>query len=82
MQIDNFLTDVFGLTSEEADPYSVAMRDVQEAITRVSTGTRSVDLTPQPPHIRRMQHELIREARLISHSYGREPYRRVRIFRE
>jgi stage III sporulation protein AA len=82
MQIDNFLTDVFGLTSEEADPYSVAMRDVQDAISRVSTGARSVDLNPQPPHIRRLQHELIREAHLISHSYGREPYRRVRIFRE
>jgi stage III sporulation protein AA len=82
MQIDNFITDVFGLTSEEVDPYSVAMRDVQDAISRVSTGARSVDLNPQPPHIRRMQHELIREAHLISHSYGREPYRRVRIFRE
>jgi stage III sporulation protein AA len=81
-QIDNFITDVFGLTSEEVDPYSVAMRDVQEAISRVSTGARSVDLNPQPPHIRRMQHELIREAHLVSHSYGREPYRRVRIFRE
>jgi stage III sporulation protein AA len=81
-QIDNFITDVFGLTSEEADPYSVAMRDVQDAISRVGTGARSVDLNPQPPHIRRMQHELIREAHLISHSYGREPYRRVRIFRE
>ena len=62
MQVDNFITDVFGLTSEETDPYSVAMRDVQDAIARVSTGTRSVDLTPQPPHIRRMQHEIIREA--------------------
>jgi stage III sporulation protein AA len=82
MQIDNFITDVFGLTSEEVDPYSVAMRDVQDAIARVSTGVRSVDLNPQPPHIRRMQHEIIREAHLISHSYGREPYRRVRIFRE
>jgi stage III sporulation protein AA len=82
MQIDNFITDVFGLTSEEVDPYSVAMRDVQAAIQRVGTGARSVDLNPQPPHIRRMQHELIREAHLISHSYGREPYRRVRIFRE
>jgi hypothetical protein len=82
MQIDNFITDVFGLTSEEVDPYSVAMRDVQDAISRVNTGLRSVDLNPQPPHIRRMQHELIRDAHLISHSYGREPYRRVRIFRE
>jgi stage III sporulation protein AA len=82
MQIDKFLSDLFGLTSEDTDPYSIAMIDVQAAIQRVTTGTRSVDLTPQPPHIRRMQHELIREAQLISHSYGREPYRRVRIYRE
>ncbi len=82
MQIDSFLTDVFGLTAEEVDPYSIAMRDVQEAIDRIGGGARSVDLNPQPPHIRRMQHELIREAHLISHSYGREPYRRVRIYRE
>ena len=82
MQIDSFLTDVFDLTGEEADPYSLAMRDVQDAIQRVQTGVRTVDLTPQPAHIRRMQHEMIREAQLISHSYGREPYRRVRIYRE
>ena len=82
MQIDSFLTDVFGLTGEEADPYSLAMRDVQDAIQRVQTGVRTVDLTPQPAHIRRMQHEMIRDAQLISHSYGREPYRRVRIYRE
>jgi stage III sporulation protein AA len=82
MQIDKFLSDLFGLTREEADPYSIAMRDVQDAIQRLGTGARSVDLNPQPPHIRRMQHELIREAQLISHSYGREPYRRVRIYRE
>ncbi len=82
IQIDNFITDVFGLTSEEVDPYSVALRDVQDAIERINTGARSVDLNPQPSHIRRMQHEMIREANLISHSYGREPYRRVRIYRE
>ena len=82
IQVDKFLSDLFGLTSEDTDPYSIAMHDVQDAIQRVTTGTRSVDLNPQPPHIRRMQHELIREAQLISHSYGREPYRRVRIYRE
>jgi hypothetical protein len=48
MQIDNFITDVFGLTSEEVDPYSVAMRDVQvlSAILQLPIG----DLNPQPPH--------------------------------
>ena len=82
MQIDKFLSDLFGLTSADTDPYSLALNDVQEAIQRLNNGVRSVDLTPQPSHIRRMQHEMIREAQLISHSYGREPYRRVRIYRE
>ena len=82
MQIDKFLSDLFGLTSADTDPYSLALSDVQDAIQRLNSGVRSVDLTPQPSHIRRMQHEMIREAQLISHSYGREPYRRVRIYRE
>ena len=81
-QIDNFIADIFGLSEAESDPYSIAMREVQEAIQRVTTGARSVDLGPQPPHIRRLQHELVREAQLISHSYGREPHRGVRVFRE
>ena len=81
-QIDNFLADIFGLAEEDNDPYSIAMHEVQDAIQRVGNGARSIDLGPQPPHIRRIQHELIREAHLISHSYGREPYRRVRIYRE
>ena len=31
-------------------------------------------------YIRRQQHEMAREANLVSHSYGREPQRHVRIF--
>ncbi len=81
-QVDNFIADIFGLSEEQSDPYSLALREAQAAIQRVTGGARSVDLGPQPPHIRRVQHELIREAQMISHSYGREPHRRVRIFRE
>ena len=81
-QIDNALVDIFGLSAEEADPYAKAMRETEEAIARVLTGVRSIDLSPQTAQVRRMQHELVRQANLISHSYGREPYRRVRIFRE
>jgi len=29
-----------------------------------------------------LQHDLVRQAQLISQSYGKEPYRRVRIYRE
>ena len=48
----------------------------------VMAGTASVDVRPRPSYIRRQQHELARQANLISHSYGREPRRRVRIYRD
>ena len=36
----------------------------------------------KPADIRRLQHEMARQANLTSHSYGKEPNRRVRIFRD
>jgi predicted RNA-binding protein Jag len=41
-----------------------------------------VDLPAGPAMVRRIQHELARDAELVSHSYGKEPRRHVRIFRE
>jgi predicted RNA-binding protein Jag len=41
-----------------------------------------VDLPPGPSLVRRLQHEMARSAELTSHSYGKEPRRHVRIFRE
>jgi stage III sporulation protein SpoIIIAA len=82
-QIEDFLVDIFGLYGENADdPFGGAMREAEEAIRQVRSGTRSVDLSPQAAYIRRKQHEMARSAHLVSHSYGNEPNRRVRIFRD
>jgi predicted RNA-binding protein Jag len=48
----------------------------------VLNGERYVELPPASAYIRRLQHEMARQAELTSHSYGKEPYRRVRIFRD
>ena len=53
-----------------------------EAINAVRNGQRWVDLPPASARVRRIEHELVREAELVSHSYGKEPNRHVRIFRE
>jgi predicted RNA-binding protein Jag len=45
-------------------------------------GERYVELPPATAYIRRLQHEMARQANLTSHSYGKEPNRRVRIYRE
>jgi len=82
-QMEDFLVDVFQLHGDDPqDPFGKAMSEVDEAIRRIRSGARSVDLSPQAAHIRRKQHEAARAARLISHSYGSEPNRRVRIFRD
>jgi predicted RNA-binding protein Jag len=39
-------------------------------------------LPPASSYVRRLQHQLVQDAKLVSHSYGKEPNRRVRIFRE
>jgi hypothetical protein len=81
-QMEYSLADIFALRPEETDSFSAAMRETQEAIRKVLTGARSVELTPQAASIRRQQHELARKFNLISHSRGRDPQRRVRIYRE
>jgi len=56
--------------------------ETQTAIAAVLNGERWVDLPPGPSLVRRLQHEMARTAELVSHSYGKEPRRHVRIFRE
>jgi stage III sporulation protein SpoIIIAA len=83
-QMEDFLADIFQLHTEEAEeqPAEDAMREAEDAIRRIRAGARSVDLAPQNSYVRRMQHEMARAAHLVSHSYGNEPQRRVRIFRD
>ena len=76
-----FLAGLFDLDEHE-DKLARALRETQEAIQSVVTGTRMIELAPQNAYIRRRQHELARSFDLISHSRGKEPRRRVRIYRE
>jgi stage III sporulation protein SpoIIIAA len=80
-QMEQCLLDVFQLSTENSEGvFDSAMRETQDAIQRLLRGEESVELSPQSAAIRSQQHQLARAANLISHSYGREPFRRVRIF--
>jgi stage III sporulation protein SpoIIIAA len=82
-QMENFLSDLFNLSEAPADETSEeAIVETQRAINSVLNGAPSVDLAPASAHVRRLQHDMARKANLISHSYGKEPWRRVRIFRD
>ena len=83
-QMEQFLSDLFNLS--EMVPGTAELdavkKQTQAAIAAVLNGERWVDLPPGPATERRLQHELARDAELVSHSYGKEPRRHVRIFRE
>jgi stage III sporulation protein SpoIIIAA len=83
-QMQQFLGDLFNLSRDVADDLVVekAMQETESAISAVLNGERWVELPPASAYIRRLQHEMARRAELTSHSYGKDPYRRVRIFRE
>lgn len=84
-QIEQFLTDLFNLPGEINLPNGggdVVRNETQAAIAAVLNGERYVDMPPAGPAIRRIQHEMARAAELVSHSYGKEPRRHVRIFRD
>jgi stage III sporulation protein SpoIIIAA len=81
-QMESCLADIYELEPADLDPLARAMRETEEAIQKVMSGARAVELSPQNAYIRRTQHEMARAAHLISHSRGKEPRRRVRIYRE
>ena len=66
----------------EDDPVTQAMAEAEEAITAVMDGSPPVALAPQASYVRRLQHQLADRYNIGSRSRGREPNRRVEIYRE
>ena len=78
-QIEGALINIFEL--ETADPAAYALQEAEDAVSQVLAGGKPVELSPQSAYIRRLQHQLAERYNLSSRSKGREPYRRVRIFK-
>jgi len=80
-QIEQALANVFDV-QPPADPVTEAMEEAEDAITRVLETARPVELAPQTSYIRRLQHQMAERYNLGSTSKGKEPFRRVRIYRQ
>ncbi len=81
VQMETCLADIFSLGPHEVDPLAVAMRETHEAIRKVLHGSKSAELKPQNASVRRKQHEMARQSNLVSQSMGKDPQRRVKIYR-
>ena len=80
-QMESFLVQALKLDEQEGeDPFETGIADVERGIQMIHAGQPSVDLRPVSRAIRAYQHQLVRQANLVSHSYGKEPNRYVRNF--
>jgi stage III sporulation protein SpoIIIAA len=75
-QMKSFLMQTFGLQDQKSEE-DEAMSEVTEAVDRVMSFGKPVELAPQSAHIRRLQHQLIEQHGLGSESRGEVPWRRV-----
>jgi stage III sporulation protein SpoIIIAA len=74
-----FLDSIYN--AEEDNALSPALSEAKLAIHEVMEGERVVELSPQPNHIRKLQHLMAERLSLASASTGEGPLRRVRIFK-
>jgi hypothetical protein len=94
-QMERQLADVFNIRPSEEDGLAPrradddnetqltdAMLEAETAITQVINGERNaVELTPRGSYVRRLQHQMANRYNVQSESRGREPNRRVKIYR-
>jgi stage III sporulation protein SpoIIIAA len=70
---------------QTADPprdlEDLVLAETRDAIEVVRKTSRQVELAPQNAYIRRLQHQLAEECGIGSRSTGREPHRRITLFR-
>jgi stage III sporulation protein SpoIIIAA len=80
-EMRQFIDSLSG-SRKRVDAVGLALKEAEEAIVQVLNGRDSVLLSPRSSYIRRLQHQMAERSQLASRSLGKEPQRRVEIFRE
>ena len=83
-QIEQFLADSFAPKQSPArmSLTEEALNSAEQAIMMVQNGEKFINLPPMPSSVRQEQHELAKQAHLVSRSIGKDPNRYVRIYRD
>ncbi|MFC2011272.1 R3H domain-containing nucleic acid-binding protein [Chloroflexota bacterium] len=68
-------------STDRADSLKVALGEAQEAVNLVKNGQEEVELSHQGAYIRRLQHLIAERNDLSSKSSGKEPQRKVSIYK-
>jgi len=82
-QMRQLLADIYPVESpDKSNSLKHALGEAEEAVTQVKDGQQEgIELSPQSAYIRRLQHLIARRNDLLSQSTGKDPNRRVKIYR-
>jgi stage III sporulation protein SpoIIIAA len=81
-QIRQMLHNIYPMVAtERRSSFEHALAEAEAAVERVRGGEESVELSPQSAYIRRLQHLIAERNALSSQSTGKDPNRRVRIYK-
>ena len=84
VQIESVLREIFKMpqeVSEEDVAISQAEEAIEEIMNDTTGGLNSLELGAQNSFLRRLQHQIAENYKMVSESIGQEPNRRVRISR-
>ncbi|HJX36471.1 MAG TPA: R3H domain-containing nucleic acid-binding protein [Dehalococcoidales bacterium] len=87
VQIRQLLSSLFHIEQQNEpderrdESFKSALDDANEAVQMIKKGENTVELSPQSAYIRRFQHLVAERHGMYSQSTGKDPNRRVRIFR-
>jgi stage III sporulation protein SpoIIIAA len=79
-QMRQVLNSIFP-SEQRPDPVTTAVQEAESAVDQVKGGESTVELRPQSAYIRRLQHLVAERSNLPSESKGKDPNRRVRIYK-
>ncbi len=81
-QIRQLLHHIYPAASTDKTDYvRLALGEAEKAVEQIKNGQEAVELSPQSAYIRRLQHLVAERSGVASHSFGKDPNRRVRIYR-
>jgi stage III sporulation protein SpoIIIAA len=85
MQIKQLFSSLYHIQQNGNDnrdaSFKQALDEAKEAVELIKKGENTIELSPQSAYIRRLQHLVAERHGMFSQSTGKDPNRRVRIFR-
>jgi len=82
-QIRQMLQSIYPVAGPgKRDSFQVALAEAEEAVAKIKNGSEGeVELSPQSAYIRRLQHLIAERNEMASRSEGKDPNRRVKIYK-